>query len=168
MIVAAFSVWGLWLERQRLELQAQKGKAKGESVDPVELGKATARGEKEEEMLEMQELGPKELAQDCCRDANRNAGRTMRGIAGEGSSKMAETRHVSRGLSIACSAGGSTAGRWPSFAGSDNSICLGHEQGKIQAYDRAMRTNARVRPKLQVRRGGRWEDDKDSIESIPR
>lgn len=166
--VAAFNVWGLWLERQRLKLKGQKGKAKEESVDSVELGKATAKREKEEGMLEMQELDPKEPAHDCRRDANRDAGRAMRGTAGEGSSKMAETRHVSRGLSITCSAGGSMAGRWPSFAESDHNICLGHERGKIQAYDLAMRNNARVRPKLQVRRGGRWEDDKDAIEPIPR
>lgn len=161
--VAGFSVWRLWLERQRLEWRGQKGKTREESIDSVERGKATAKKEEDGEMWEMQELYPEEPAQDTERETRLDARRAMRSIAGEGSSRMAESRHASRGLSIASTAAGSMAGRWPSVG----EVCLGHEHGKMQAYDRALRTNSQVRPKLQIRRGGRWEDEKDAIELIP-
>lgn len=167
MAVAGFSVWGLWLERQRLEWRGQKGKTKEESINSVELGKATAKKEEDRGMWEMQELDPKAPAQDPGPDERRDAGRAMRGIAGEGSSRMAETRRVSRGLSIVSSTAESMAGRWPLIGELDRTICLGHEEVKMQAYDRAMRTTSQVRPKLQVRRGGKWEDEKDVIEPIP-
>lgn len=167
MAVAGFSVWGLWLERQRLEWRGQKGKTKEESINSVELGKATAKKEEDRGMWEMQELDPKAPAQDPGPDERRDAGRAMRGIAGEGSSRMAETRRVSRGLSIVSSTAESMAGRWPLIGELDRTTCLGHEEVKMQAYDRAMRTTSQVRPKLQVRRGGKWEDDKNVIEPIP-
>lgn len=164
LTVAGFSVWGLWLERQRLKLRGQKGKTREESIDSVERGKATAKKEEDGDMWEMQELYPEEPAQNTEREASLDARRAMRSIAGEGSSRMGESRHASRGLSIASTAAESMAGRWPSVG----EVCLGHEQGKMQAYDRAMRTNSQVRPKLQIRRGGRWEDEKDAIEPTPR
>lgn len=166
--VAGFSVWGLWLERQRLEWRGQKGKTREESINSVEMGNTTAKKAEDEETWEMQELDPEETARGSSQDATMDTRRTMRGIPGEGSSRMAETRRGSRGLSIVSSADGSMAERWPSYKKSDRTICLGHEQGKIQAYDRALRTNSRVRPKLQVNRGGRWEDENKTIEPIPR
>lgn len=115
MTVAGLSVWGLWLERQRLESRGQKGKSKEESINSVEIGDATAKKEKDEGIWEMQELDPKKPDRDSGRDESRCPGREMRGIAGEGSSKMAEAKPASKGLSIASCAAGSIAGRWPSF-----------------------------------------------------
>ncbi|MCJ1423889.1 hypothetical protein MMC29_001774 [Sticta canariensis] len=167
LIVAGSSVWVLWLGLQRLEWRDQKGKAKEESTSLVEIEKVTVKKDKGEGMWEMQDLDPEEPTRDSGTDGRRDEGRSMKGIAGEGSSKMAETRPISRGLSMVSSATESLARRWPSVGEPDQTICMGHEHGKIQAYDRPMRTNSRLRPKLQVLRGSRWEDEEDVVEPIP-
>ena len=161
MTVAGFSVRGLWLERHRLESRVQKGKTRAESIDSVEKGKVTPTSEEDEgmwEMWEVQELDPQESTRSTERVAARGTRCVMRGIAGEGSSKMGERSHLPRSLSIVSSTAESMAAPYPSVAESDRPICLGHEQGKVQAYDRALQTNSQVRPKLQSRRGGEWED----------
>ena len=167
LIVAGFSVWGMWLGLQRLERRDQKGKAKEESASLVDIGKATVKKGKGEGMWEMQELDPEQPTRDSGTDGRRDEERAMKGIAGEGSSKMAEARPVSRRLSMVSSATGSVARRWPSVGEPDQTICMGHEEGRIQAFNRAMRTNSRVRPKLQVLRGSKWEDEVDVIEPVP-
>lgn len=105
MTVAGLSVRGLWLERHRLESRVQKGKTRAESIDSVEKGKVTPNSEEDEGMWEMHELDPQESTRNTERVAARGTRRAMRGIAGEGSSKMGESRHqhLSRCLSIVSS-----------------------------------------------------------------
>ena len=141
-----------WMEWRRLVRRERKGKWRADDVDRSERGESIPAPSCNCETIELEEIRPNHLI--------RLDERRWAENAGESSSRMGS----SRGASMARSWATSTAEKASSVEERQTAGSLGRQRDRSPASRPAAPTYGRmVRPRLQIRRGGKWEDA-DAIE----